>query len=216
MRFLVVCVLGLLLAGEAGASILVANDARSPTLRVNGRGYAEVAWRDAGGARRTLVIPPTGRLLRGAHLEGRNVASDTLMVRLPMKVKLVRTPDGRLWALQRWQIVPGGPVELRFSRWRGEPTQIAAEAVCCKGKGETVLGTASFAGRPFHGIAYVDSLKAGGWKRLAGVFLRGPDGSFSLVIHPGWTGDQYRVSVAGPNHGATYAPDARIVVPASH
>src|SRR5207253_20234 len=76
VRFLVVCILGLVLAGEAGASILVARDARSPSLRVNGMGYAEVAWRDTGGTRRTLVIPPTGRLRPGAHLEGRNVARE--------------------------------------------------------------------------------------------------------------------------------------------
>jgi hypothetical protein len=211
-------------SADAGASIWVASGARSPQLRVDARGFAEVAWRDARGVRRTVLVPPTGRLLPGGRLSGRDVSRPAALA-LPMKVVVRRTPDGRLWALQRWRVQPGRPEELHFSRWRGAPTHVDAGTVCCTGDRPRIEGRVTFAGRPVFGssptpegkrirlIAYVDcflcTVNDAGWGRMLGVFLRPPDGSFSLVVRTPWAADRYRVTVAGPNRGATLAPDAR-------
>ena len=212
---------------DAGASIWVASGARAPQLRVDARGYAEVSWRDVRGVRRTILVPPRGRLLPGGRLAGRDVSRPAELT-LPLKVVVRRTPDGRLWALQRWQLVPGKPEELRFSRWRGAPTRVDATVTCCTVNQPRLDGRVTFAGRPVFGfsptpegkrirlIAYVDCFACGpsesGWDRTVGVFLRPPDGSFGLVIRPTWEGDAYRVTVPGPNRGTTLAPDARTIV----
>ena len=214
-------------ASDAHASIWIASGARSPQLRVDTRGYAEVSWRDAGGARRTVLVPPRGRLLPGGRLTGRDVSRPAALP-LPMKVTVRRTPDGRLWALQRWQVQPGRPEELRFSRWRGAPTRVDALVTCCTVDQPRLEGRVTFAGRPVYGlsptpegkrirlIAYVDCFACGvsefGWDRAIGVFLRPPDGSFRLAIRPTWEGDAYRVTAPGPNRGSMLAPDARTVV----
>ena len=229
LRLLVVAVAAVLIASaEASASIWVASGARSPQLRVDARGYAEVSWRDARGARRTVLVPPRGRLLPGGRISGRDV-SRAIGLPLAMKVVVRRTPDGRLWALQRWRVQPGRPEELHFSRWRGAPTALTATAVCCRGTGETLEGSATFAGRPVFGfsptpegkrlraVVYVDCfgcpLSPRGWARAIGLFPRAPDGSFSLFVRPAWLGPRYRLTLAGPNRGTTFAPDARLVVP---
>ena len=215
-------------SADAAASIWVASGARSPQLRVDSRGYAEVSWRDARGVRRTVLVPPRGRLLPGGRISGRDV-SRPIGLPLAMKVIVRRTPDGRLWALQRWQVQPGRPEELHLARWRGAPTALTATAVCCRGDGETLEGTASFAGRPVYGfsptpegrrmraVVYVDcfgcSLASTGLARAIGLFPRAPAGSFSLFVRPAWVGTRYRLTIAGPNRGTTLAPDARIVVP---
>jgi hypothetical protein len=226
---LVAAAIALFASAEAHASIWVASGARSPQLRVDARGYAEVSWRDARGVRRTLLVPPRGLVLPGGRISGRDV-SRPIGLPLPMKVVVRRTPDGRLWALQRWTVVPGRPAELHLSRWRGAPTSLTATAVCCRLDGETLQGTASFAGRPVYGfsptpggkrlraVVYVDCFacplaSGGGWARMLGVFPRAPAGSFSLFVRPAWVGTRYRLTIAGPNRGTTLAPDARIVIP---
>jgi hypothetical protein len=215
-------------AFDADASIWVASDARAPQLRVDARGNAEVSWRDVRGRRHTVLIPPRGRLLPGGRLTGPDI-SRPLALALPMKVVVRRTPDGRLWALQRWRVQPGRPEELHLARWRGALTELTATATCCRGDGETLAGTATFAGRPVFGssptpegkriraVVYVDCfgcpLAAGGWARAIGLFPRAPSGSFSLFVRPAWLGTRYRLTLAGPNRGTTLAPDARIIVP---
>ncbi len=209
--------------GDAAASIWVASGARNAQLRVDARGYAEVSWRDARGLRQTVLVPPRGRLLPGGRLSGRDVSRPVVLA-LPMKVMVRRTPDGRLWALQRWRVQPARPEELHFSRWRGAPTRVEAGFVCCPAD-PLLEGRVSFAGRPVFGfsptpegkrirlIAYVDcflcAVNLSGWGRMLGVFLRPPDGSFSLLMRPRWEAERYRVTVAGPNIGTTLAPDAR-------
>lgn len=212
---------GGLLSGSAGAAIQVAAGALAPTLKVDGRGYAEVAWKTKGGARHTLLIPPQGRVLPGGRLPGRDVSRATAAVQIPFKRVLRQTPDGAFWALQAWQVVKGGPVHLRFSRWRGEPTVVTAELT-----GETLSGAASFQGQPLFGrspttggkqvriYVYVDCsgcLGRSGWTRLIGVPPRSPDGSYSLGIRPDWLAGRYRVTLAGPNLGWSYTPDASAV-----
>lgn len=213
-------------AGSARASIWIADGARSPQLRVDAGGSAEVRWRDSRGVSRTLLVPPRARLLPGGRITGRDVSRPISTVTIPMRVLVRRTSDGRLWALQAWRVLPRGPVELHLSRWRGAPTRIEAESPCCADG--RLRGTVTFGGRPVYGfsptpegkrirsIAYVDhARRAGGWARAAGVFLRPPAGSFALFLQSRWRSTRYRVTVPGPNRGTTLAPDARVVVPAT-
>jgi hypothetical protein len=214
------------LPASAHASIWIANGARDPVLRVDSRGYAEVRWRDASGGSRTLLVPPRGKLLPGGRIAGRDVSRPASGAAIPMRVLVRRTPDGRLWALQSWRVLPRGPVELHLSRWRGAPTRIEPDTPCCPES--RLRGTVVFGGRPVYGvsptpegkrirlIAYVDyARRGGGWARASGVFLRPPLGSFALFLRSGWRSTRYRVTAAGPNRGTTLAPDARVVVPAS-
>jgi hypothetical protein len=213
VRFVVVILLAGATAGPAAGSIAVAYDAQRPALRVDSRGNAEVSW-TAGGERRYLLVPPRGRVLPGARLPGRDVSRAARGPRLAFQRVLRRTPDGRRWALQTWRATARGPVELHFSRWRGAPTGVAVTV------SDTVLkGSADFQGRPVTGssstpegkrlrhYAFVDCLGCGtrSWKRLTAVRTRA-DGSFRLFLRPAWRGSRYRVTVAGPNRGATLAP----------
>jgi hypothetical protein len=210
------------LPAAASGSITAAANAQRPALRVDARGYAEVSWTEAGD-RRTLLIPPAGRYLPGGTIDGPDVSRPTTVAGLPFARVVRRTPDGRLWALQAWRVQRGGPVELRFSRWRGEPSTVEAEVTLRR-----LTGTASFQGRGIHGTspttagtpvrhyAFVDCLgcKGAGWSRLIGLRLAPPRGAFALLLRPAWAAPRYRVTVAGPNRGWTYAPDASVVVPA--
>jgi hypothetical protein len=136
---------------------------------------------------------------------------------------LRRTPDGALWALQVWRRLARGSVELRFSRWRGDPTQLTLRTVCCKWGGENVQGQASFQGRPIYGQrstlqgvpldpfgrnVYLDSYRGGSWVRMMGILTNRPTGAFSLWIRSYWQGSRYRGAISGPNWGWTLAPDA--------
>jgi len=150
------------------------------------------------------------------------VSRPTADVTIPFRRVLRTTPDGRYWALQAWRVLPAGPVELRFSRWRGAPTEVTATATT-----ERLEGRASFHGRPLYGFStttagrrtriyvYVDCFGCpaapDGWRRLQGLATRAPDGSFALALTPDRQGLRYRVSLPGPQLGATYAPDATVV-----
>jgi hypothetical protein len=221
-RALLVSAAGCALAAPAaaGASITVSTAAQSPALRVDARGYAEVSWAERG-ARRTLLIPPAGRYLPGGRLAGPDVSRPVRVDGLAFARVVRRTPDGRLWALQSWQVQPGRPAELRFARWRG-PLPVV-EAVVAGGRlsgratlaGRGIFGTSpTTAGTQIRHFALVDCLRcqgSPGWRRLLGVRLVGPGGTFRLALRPTWRAERYRVTVAGPNRGWTYAPDATTV-----
>lgn len=211
----------LALAHHASASIDAATNAQTPTLRVDARGYAQVSWTQQG-TRRTLLVPPTGRYLPGGRITSADVSKPTSSAGIANAVLVRRTPDGRLWALQSWRPQPGGPVQLRLARWRGTPTEVQATL-----SGERIEGKASFAGRGVYGssattagkqvthFAFVDCWRcdrATGWKRMLGVRLRGPGGTFALALRPTWRATRYRVTVIGPNRSAVYAPDATVIV----
>jgi hypothetical protein len=208
--------------GAAHGSITAATNAQDPALRVDAQGFAEVSWTE-GAARKTLLIPPEGRYLPGGRLSGADVSTPTTVSGLPFAEVVRRTADGRLWALQTWRAQPGAPAELRFSRWRGKLPEITAKV-----DGTTLAGVATFAdkgifgtspttaGTPIRHYALVDCWRcsgAAGWKRLLGVRLRGPGGSFRFSLRPAWDAVRYRVTVPGPNRGWTYAPDAMVVIP---
>lgn len=210
-------VLPLACAATASASITLGTNPQRPALRVDGGGNAEVSW-TAGGVRRYVLVPPTGRVYPGRRLARRDVSSSSSAVAIPFRRVLRRTPDGRLWALQTWRVRPGGPIELRFSRWRGDPPKVA---ITTKQRfdGELVAGRATFAGRAvplysptpegkrIRSYAYVDRAVVSGWSRIAGVATR-TDGTFRLYVPPASLGIQYRAVLPGPNIGATLAPDA--------
>jgi hypothetical protein len=211
-------VLGLLGAAAASASIEVAYDASQPALQVDSRGNALVSW-TAQGTRRTLLVPAHGEVLPGGHLSGPDVSRAASVPGLPVARVVRRTADGRFWALQEWQPVAGGPRQLDFSRWSGEPTKVTLAR-----DGKRLVGTATFQGRPLppfsptpegkhvRTFVFVDCLGCPAsrttWRRLLGVAPKA-DGSFRFLLRPDWTGKRYRATVAGPNIGATLAPDAR-------
>jgi hypothetical protein len=214
---LLASVLALALAGSASASIALGTNPERPALRVDGAGNAEVSW-TAGGVRRYVFVPPTGRVYPGRRLTAVDVSRSSSAVALPFRRVLRRTPDGRLWALQAWRVQPGGPVELRFSRWRGAPPKVTITTEQ-RFDGERLTGRATFAGQPvplfsptpegkrIRSYAYVDRATTSGWSRIAGV-ATGSDGSFRLFIPAGKLGSRYRAVLPGPNIGTTLAPDA--------
>lgn len=209
-----------LVPAAAPGSIWIASNASKPSLKVDARGYAEVGWTE-GGRQRTQLVPPSGEVLPGGHVSGADVSRPETGVSIPFAQVVRRTPDGWIWALQAWRVQPGGPVDLRLSRWRGAPTQVEAQVV-----GDRLKGRATFGGRGVYGFsstpegkqvrhyAWIDCLGCGSsdWKRLLGVKLAGPGGTFALFLGPGRRGTSYRVTVEGPNRGTTRAPDASVIV----
>jgi hypothetical protein len=214
--------LALAAPAAASASITVATNAQRPALRVDAKGNAEVSW-SSGGRRQYLLVPSTGRFLPGGRLSRPDVSRPTTGVVLPYRRVLRRTPDGRLWALQTWQVAFSKAVELRFSRWRGAPTQITLSATP-SGRTELLQGRATFQGRPVTGTSPTNAgtpiLLAGffdcsgcgaaGWVRW-GAKRTAPNGSYAVTVPLSRRGSQYRVTIAGPNLGATLAPDASTI-----
>jgi hypothetical protein len=208
----------------ATGSIWVTDGATSPALRVDSRGYAEVSW-TAGGTRKTQLVPPVGRVLPGGSLSGPDTSTPTRVVGLPFARVVRRTPDGTLWALQTWQAKPGEAPSLRLARWKGSPTQLVLALT-----GDRLEGRVTFQGRPVAGFTttpegrrarvyvYLDCFgcpgSRSGWTRLLGVAPKA-DGSFAVRLAPQWDGRRYRATVAGPNLGSTFAPDAQAVVSGS-
>jgi hypothetical protein len=216
--------------GTAAASLRVASNARRATLKVVAGRAAEVDFVRAGGGHGSVVIYPNGSRRFGAHLKGRDVSFPTTAVSLPMARVIRQTPNGRYWALQAWRRLRGGPVELRFSRWRGAPTLLTLGAVCCKWHSENIVGQATFHGRPIYGYhatstgnpldkygrnVYLDTYRNNGWQRMMGILTHRPTGKFSLWIRPYWRGTAYRGRIIGPNWGRTLAPDAQASAPTS-
>ena len=209
-------------AATATGSIDVTVQGSKPTLKVDARGAAEVSWME-GGVRKTLLVPPSGRYLPGGRILSADVSSPTSKAGVAQAVLVRKTPDGRLWALQRTPMRPDGSTALRLARWKGAPTTLEASL-----SDERISGTAEFGGRGVFGTspttagtavthyAWVDCWRCGGaagWKRLLGVRLKGPRGTFALAVRPAWRASRYRVTILGPNRGTDYAPDAVSVSP---
>ena len=207
----------------AEASIKVAGNAHNVSLRVNAKGHATVFWTPGSGRHRTAVVAPSGRITWGKVARGRDVSRPSSAYGLPMLVAQRQTPNGRLWALQAWQRLRNGPVELRFSRWYGAPTKLVLRAWCCKWRSEVARGRATFHGRPIFGYrntpsgvpldglgrnVYIDSFRQGRWVRLMGILTHRPTGKFGLWIRKHWRGTQYRAKMVGPNWGKMLGPDA--------
>ena len=119
--------------------------------------------------------------------------------------------------------VAGQPRALHVARWTGAPTKLTLAF-----DGTRLRGQASFQGKPVSGFSptpagkrlrvyvYLDCFgclaNQHGWSPMLGVAPRS-DGSFSVLLRPSWRGTRYRAAVAGPNLGATLAPDAQAYSP---
>ena len=226
------CLVVLGMAGGAvdasEASITVGHESSGEHLRVTAAGAAIVSWTE-GGRRRHVIIRGSqlryrGRL-RGAHA-GAAITPD-----VPLAVAEVQLPDGTKLALQRLhrhgQFGRRGPIELRFSRWHGEPTRLSLTGEWVDhGRFPRICGTATYHGQPFYGYrhtstgvpldpegrnVYLDVQRADGWYRIMGVLTR-PDGFALLIRTTHWRGSAYRGIVPGPNVGSDLAPDATAAI----
>lgn len=212
----------------AAGSIKIAGDVSAATLRVNAHGVATVTYLKAGRWRSAVV---RGRRVRfGRSAPGADVTVPTAAVAIPMAVALRVGPNGRFWALQAWQRLRGGQVELRLSRWTGAPTKLQLWTHCCKWRSEIVRGRATFHGRPIYGFnststgvpldglgrnVYIESWRGGRWQRLMGILTHRPTGRFGLWIRRHWRGGLYRAFIVGPNWGPMLGPDAYACCPAT-
>src|SRR4029079_2741149 len=88
----------MLAAPCALASVEVAIDAQSASLRVDASGNAEVRWTAADGSQRSLLVSREGSLRYGA-LSGSDVSHAAAGVLIPWAVVVRQAPDGRYYAL---------------------------------------------------------------------------------------------------------------------
>jgi hypothetical protein len=221
-RLLVVALLGLS-AASAPASIFIGSGATQIRLGVDARGNAEITFLSRGSPD-TVIVPPRGQLHHGGSLSGPDVSRPASTPKLPLALSVRRTPDGGLWALQSWSATPGAPPDLHLARWKGAPTTLMLAT-----DGTRVTGAASFQGKPVTGrtftlegkrpriYVYLDCFacggRAAGWTPMTAVAPKA-DGTFRVYLRPAWKGSRYRATVAGPNLGTTFAPDAQAIITA--
>ena len=220
---------GLAPAG-ASASLLLARTTSGETLRADAKGRALVTWRE-GGTQRRAVIASDRAVYRGGTI-GKAVGV-VVTPTIPFAVVQIALPSGTQVALQKFQRLGNygslGPVELRYSRWRGEPTRLSLTGEWTSdGRRMRICGTATYHGQPFYGLkhtitgnpldaygrnVYIDALRSSGWYRIFGVLTR-PRGFAMMVSKPEMVGTAYRAAVPGPNLAGDLAPDATAETPA--
>ncbi len=216
----VVALTALVAATTAGATIWVGADATKPTLRVDAKGTAEVTFASHGKAD-VVIVPARGQLYHGGSLSGPDVSKKARVAGLPNAVVVKRTPDGKLWALQRFQTKPGAPIDLHLARWSGEPTKLVLAV-----EDGRLVGRATYHGRGVSGTSYtlegkrpriyvyLDCSAGATWRRMIGVAPKA-DGTFVASIKPTCqTATRFRASLLGPNIGTTFAPDAEAIASA--
>ena len=209
-----------LLAAGAQASVGLATGASDATLQVDANGDALVHWSQAG-AQETVLVSAQGTLTHGGSLSGADLSKPTELAGVPAASALRRAPGGSLWALQLISPGAGKPLSLDLSHWHGAPTALELAT-----DGTHLTGSVRFAGKPVSGFSttlaglkpkiyvYLDCFGCGGkpgWSFMLGVAPKA-DGTFSALIRANWKGSRYRATVAGPNTGTSYAPDAQTVI----
>ena len=208
---------------SADASVEIGVNAVGASLRIDAAGDAQATWTSRDGATHTIVVARDGSLHFGATLSGADVSHPASAETVRWALVVRETTGGTYYALQSWQRLVGAPVELRFSRWTGEPTVLTLRVVCCKWGSVNVDGRATFHGRPIYGEhataqgnpldpygrnVYLDTYRGGGWQRMMGILTHKPTGAFSLWIRSNWVGTAYAARSPGPNLGWTLGPDA--------
>lgn len=221
-----IAVAAFVVPSAASGSVLVAENARKPALKVGANGDAEVSWANKKGQRQRLLVPFKGRVLPGEAIEGKNVARKNKRWKLPFKPILRKAPNGFFYALQTWRPRPGGPTELRLARWKSAPTQLTLTADF-NGTKESLAGKATFRGKPVFGTSPTPAglkkqlqvlldcrecpdANGKGWARIAGRPLKSKDGAFSVNVRPIFEGSSYRAQLVGANRGRHLGPDAQV------
>jgi len=198
---------------SATSAITVAPNASAPALRVDANGNAEVSW-TAAGRRATLLVPATGRPLPGRTLAADDVSQAVRGTHIPFQRVLRHGQGGWYYALQAWRVSVRGPVELRFSRWQGVPTEVSLLAKKSP-RGVKLTGRVTFDERPIppsaRGYVFLDAFRGGVLYRLGRAQVAA-GASFSGLFPASPLVTTYRATVLGPNIGATYAPDASAIV----
>ena len=205
-------------AAVAQGSVQVGVTASGAKLLVDAAGDVLVTWTQAG-APQSVLITAQGVLTHSDVLPGPDVSKPTSSP-IPARVVARRTAGGNLWALQLTSSA-GRPAALDLSHWRGTATTLQLAV-----NGSHLSGSVSFDGKPVTGdthtpggrspriYVYLDCFACGGqagWAPMLGVAPKAA-GTFSVFLRPAWVGTKYRASVAGPNMGTIYAPDAQIVI----
>ena len=109
-----VCLVALLTGvGQAGASIMVAGDARGATVRVDRGGFAEIDWTASSGERRSLLVAPGGGVTYGGRLPGADVVGAGGIAADP--VRACAPAHARRHALGTASLAPARPWPCRAS-----------------------------------------------------------------------------------------------------
>jgi hypothetical protein len=213
---LIAIVATLAAAPASHAALTVATGAAAPALRVDAAGNAEISW-TSGGKRMTVLVPRAGRTVAGGQLAGADVSRPLAGEQIPFQRAIRTGPGGWYYALQAWRPAPGGPLELRFSRWQGVPTEVSLTASQTAGGGIRLTGRATLDERPLRAApglrVYLDSLAGTASSRVGSARL-GAGGSYAWLVPSARAADSFRATLTGPNLGATLAPDASMVAPA--
>src|SRR4051812_36308896 len=211
---LLTAVAALAVSQSATAAITIGTNATAPALRVDAAGSAEVSW-TAGSPRHTMLVRPGGSpLARG--LSGGDVSEAVRGEQIPFQRVIRSGPGGWCYALQAWRMDARG-IALRFSRWRGVPTEVSLNAAKTE-SGVKLSGRATLDEQPLPQTAqrryvFLDSLIDGTWRRVGRALLPSSR-SYARVVSKPNLGASYRAILPGPNVGTTYAPDASSVVDA--
>jgi hypothetical protein len=218
VRLTMLAALAALAASQgATAAVTVGSNATAPALRVDAGGNVEVSWTSAGQRHTALVRAGSAAPALGGALPGADVSELVRGDHIPFQRVLRSGPGGWYYALQAWRRSPGGSVLLRFSRWRGVPTEVSLTATK-SGAGVRLSGRATLdeQGLPLttpRSLVYLDALVHGTWRRVSSAELP-RSASYRRTIAKEHLGDRYRAIVPGPNLGATLAPDASAIVDA--
>jgi hypothetical protein len=96
-RLLLVCLAALAGAAHASAATTITRDAQRPALRVDAQGNAEVSW-TAGGVRRTVFVPPTGKVYPGRKLTAPDVSCGARRTVASGRSRPGGRPPARRWS----------------------------------------------------------------------------------------------------------------------
>ena len=117
-----VAVAALAAVPAATGALGVATGVTAASLRVDAAGNAQVSWTTRG-SQRTVVVTAQGTIATGRTLVGADVSKPLRGTHVPFQQAIRSGPGGWYYALQARRTEAAGPMSLRFSRWRGVPTE---------------------------------------------------------------------------------------------